>query len=122
MINAKHLVTPILKNICARMVLKIYPVLLFYFFSRYVRRSSSICSISSSRYVRTSEKFLGEHRSLFSIKLQNFSLKFIKLKAASQIFFIEFCKIFILRRPFLQDTSGRLLLIFRKYDIQNFNC
>ena len=122
MINAKHLVTPILKNICARMVLKIYPVLLFYFFSRYVRRSSSICSISSSRYIRTSEKLLGEHRSLFSIKLQNFSLKFIKLKAASRIFFIEFCKIFILRRPFLQDTSGRLLLIFRKYDIQNFNC
>ena len=45
---------------------------------------------------------------------------FIKLKTASWIFFNEFCKN-ILRTYFLQNSSGRLLLIFRKLDIQTFN-
>ena len=34
---------------------------------------------------------------------------------------MNFAKIFILRTHFLQDSSGRLLLIFRKLDIQTFN-
>ena len=46
--------------------------------------------------------------------LQNF-----KLKTASQRFFSEFCKNF--KNTFLQDTSGLLLLIFRKHEIQTFN-
>ena len=45
----------------------------------------------------------------------------ILLKTVSWIFFNEFCKIFILRTHFLQDSSGQLLLIFRKLDIQTFN-
>ena len=42
-------------------------------------------------------------------------------KTALWIFFNEFCKIFILRTYFLQDSSGQLLLIFRKLVIQTFN-
>ena len=45
----------------------------------------------------------------------------ILLETASWIFFNEFCKILILRTPSLQDTSKRLLLIYRKRDIQTFN-
>ena len=45
-----------------------------------------------------------------------------KLKTASRIFLIifnEFCKNF--QNTFLQDTSRRLLLIFRELEIQTFN-
>ena len=42
-------------------------------------------------------------------------------KTALWIFFNEFRKIFILRTYFLQDSSGQLLLIFRKLVIQTFN-
>ena len=42
-----------------------------------------------------------------------------KLKTASRIFFNEFCKNF--KNNFLQDTSGRPLLVFKKFDIQSFN-
>ena len=45
-----------------------------------------------------------------------------KLKTASRIFLIffnEFCK--NIKNAFLQDSPRRLLLIFRKPDIQTFN-
>ena len=109
--------TPILKNICERLFLKIYPVLLFWL----LEDISEVALLASYKIgvLRTSVKFLGKHicRSLFSIKFQTFTLKFYWVKDCVN----EICKIVILRTPLLQYSSGRLLLIFRKLDIQAFN-
>ena len=63
-INVKFYRTPILKNICEGLLLKVYLVLLFWF-RRYFS-SSSLSTFCKKRICR----------SLFSIKLQTFSLKF----------------------------------------------
>ena len=71
-------------------------------------RSSSLSAFYEIGVFKISVKFVGKHtcRGLFSIKLRTFSLKFIKLKTALQIFFNEICKIFILKTPFYSTPRG----------------
>ena len=88
-INATFLRTSILKKICKRLLLKFYPVVLFWFFRRYFR-SSNLPAFYKVSVLKTSEKFLGKQS-------------------------------LILKTPFQQDISGRLLPIFRKLDIKTFN-
>ena len=85
-------------------------------------RSSSLSAFCKIDVLKTSAKFLGKQicRSLFSIKLQTFQPKILKNDSQMfLIFFNEFCKNF--KNTFSQDTSRRLLQIFRKLDIQTFN-
>ena len=84
-------------------------------FRRYFRRSSlsvfyKICVLKSSA------KFLGKHicTYVFSRKLQTFWPENLNERQRQ-----NWSKNF--KNTFLQDTSWRMLLIFRKLDIQTFN-
>ena len=109
-INAKYLRAPISKSICDRLLLNIYPVLRFWFLEEISKEA--FCWRSTIR---------AHPEVSFQLNCWPLAWNFIKLKTASWIFFNEFCKIFILRTPFLEDTSGRLFLIFRKLHMQTFN-
>ena len=68
------------------------------------------CSVKKG-ILRNFAKFTGKHmcqtpESLFLIRPE--ACNFIKKETLAQVFSWEFCK--ILRTPFLQNTSGRLLL------------
>ena len=93
------------------------------FIFRKCLRSSSLSAFYKRGVLKTSAKFLRKYmcRSLFSIKLQTYWPKILVGDCITHIFdiFNEFCKKF--NNTFLQDTSRRLLLIFRKLDIQIFN-
>ena len=84
-------------------------------------RSSSLLTFCKIGVLITSSKFLGKHicRSLFNKVVELLDWNF-KLKTASGIFFsMNFAK--GVKNTSLQDPSRRLLLIFRKLDIQTFN-
>ena len=88
-------------------------------FRRYFKSSS--LSVFCKIGIPKTGKFLGEHIYAgvsFQYSCRPLAWNFIKLENSSWIFFNESCKIFILRTHFLQDSCGRLLLIFRKPDIQ----
>ena len=95
-----------MKGICKWLLLKIYQVLLFWFLEDI--SEVAVCPRSTKE-------------NLFSISCRPLAWNFIKLKTALWIFFNKFYWIFILRAHFLQDSSGRLLLIITKLDIQTFN-
>ena len=71
-INAQFLRAPFLKIISERLLLKTYPVVLFWILKRISEKNSSLSVI------KTFAKFLGNHIcwSLFSIKLLIFNVKF----------------------------------------------
>ena len=99
------------------MLLKTLPSAVIVIFRRYFG-SSSLSLFYKIVVLKTSAKLLAKH----TCRRRSFSLKFYhKLKTASLIFFNEFCKIFVLRTFFLQGFSGRLLVMFRKLNIQTFN-
>ena len=104
--NVKFWRILILKNICDWFLLKIY-LLLLWFFEK----------ISEVAFCRHSTKST-HPKVCFQQSCWSLTWNFINLKTASQIFFDEFCKIFILRTPFLEYTPGQLFLIFRKLHIQ----
>ena len=84
-------------------------------FRRYFKSSS--LSVFCKIGIPKTGKFLGEHIYAgvsFQYSCRPLAWNFIKLENSSWIFFNESCKIFILRTHFLQDSSERLLLIFRK--------
>ena len=82
-------------------------------------RSSSLSAFCKIGVLKTSAKFLGKHicRSLFSKSCGPISLKFKIKDCITDIFdiFNEFCR--NVKNTFLQDSSRRLPLIFRKPDI-----
>ena len=71
------------------------------------RSSQRRCSVRKG-VLRNFAKFAGKHlyQSLFLLKLQ--TCNFIKKEALAQVFSKTFAK--FLRSPFLQNTSGKLLL------------
>ena len=109
-INAKFWRTPISKSICDRLLLEIYLLLLFWFLEE----------ISEVPFCWRSTKSMHPEVS-FQYSCCSLAWNFVKLKTASWIFLNEFCKVFILRASFYEDTSGWLFLILRKLHIQTFN-
>ena len=109
--------TGFFQRICQNFKTRKQEILIFNCF-----RSSSVSAFCEVGVLKTSAKFLGKHvLSLFKKVIDHLAWNF-KFKTASRIFFIffnEFCKNF--KNTFLQDSSRRLLLIFRKPDIQTFN-
>ena len=77
-INAQFLRAPFLKIISERLLLKTYPVLLFWILKRILEKNSSLSAFWKIGVLKTFAKFLGNHLcwSLFSIKLLIFSVKF----------------------------------------------
>ena len=95
--------------------------MLLFWFLEDISRSSCLSAFYKIGVLKIFTKFLGKHkcRGLFWIKLQTFSMKFIKVKTTARIFFNEFSKTF--KNTFFTGHLYSTLLIFRKLDIQTLN-